>query len=107
VAIDPVQGAPILLPILIAHDLVSVAACRRSFDGQILRIMLPGGIIGIGIGYAFAASVSGRAVMTAVGAVSILLAAQRLWADRGHVLLAQRNSPTWVGFLRRGDRLHQ
>ncbi|MBV8686584.1 MAG: sulfite exporter TauE/SafE family protein [Alphaproteobacteria bacterium] len=80
--IDPVRGAAILLPILIVQDAVGVAAFRRSWDGFVLAVMLPGAVAGVGLGYAFAASVSEEAVMAAVGAVSILFGAYRLWAER-------------------------
>ena len=41
--VDPVAGAAILLPILLARDLVGVAAFRKSWDGDILATLLPGG----------------------------------------------------------------
>ena len=97
--IDPVRGAAILLPILIVQDVVGVIAYRRAWDGAILAVMLPGAIAGIGLGYAFAASVSETAVMAALGAISILFGGYRLWVERGHVVQASSNSPAWVGTL--------
>jgi uncharacterized membrane protein YfcA len=97
--IDPIRGAAILLPILIVQDAVGVAAFRRSWDGRILAIMLPGAIAGVALGYAFAASVSERGVMAALGAVSILFGGYRLWAERGRRIEAPSNSPAWVGTL--------
>jgi uncharacterized membrane protein YfcA len=97
--IDPIRGAAILLPILIAQDAVSVAAFRRSWDGHVLAVMLPGAVLGVGLGYAFAASVPEAAVMAALGAVSILFGAYRLWAERGHRMAASSRSPAWVGSL--------
>lgn len=97
--IDPVRGAAILLPILIVQDAVGVAAFRRSWDGRVLAIMLPGAVVGVALGYAFAASVSKSAVMAAIGAVSILFALYRLWAERGHRIEASTRSPAWVGGL--------
>jgi uncharacterized membrane protein YfcA len=97
--IDPIRGAAILLPILIAQDIVSVAAFRRSWDGHVLRVMLPGAMLGVGIGYAFAASVPEAAVMAALGAVAILFGLYRLWIERGHEVAASSRSPAWVGSL--------
>ncbi|MEA3003663.1 MAG: uncharacterized protein QOH81_2451 [Sphingomonadales bacterium] len=97
--IDPIRGAAILLPILIAQDIVSVAAFRRSWDGHVLRVMLPGAVLGVGIGYAFAASVPEGAVMAALGAVAILFGFYRLWIERGHQVAASSRSPAWVGSL--------
>jgi uncharacterized membrane protein YfcA len=97
--IDPIRGAAILLPILIVQDVVSVAAFRRSWDGHVLTVMLPGAVAGVGIGYAFAASVPESAVMAALGAVSILFGGYRLWVERGHRVEASSRSPGWVGSL--------
>ncbi|MBV9931449.1 MAG: sulfite exporter TauE/SafE family protein [Alphaproteobacteria bacterium] len=97
--IDPIRGAAILLPILIVQDAVGVAAFRRSWDGNVLAVMLPGAAIGVAIGYVFAASVPARAVMAALGAVSILFGAYRLWAERGRQVAASSRSPAWVGAL--------
>jgi uncharacterized membrane protein YfcA len=97
--IDPVRGAAILLPILIVQDVVGVIAYRRAWDGFILAAMLPGAILGIGLGYAFAASVSEAAVMAVLGAISILFGGYRLWVERGHKVQASSTSPGWVGSL--------
>ncbi|HEX4739265.1 MAG TPA: sulfite exporter TauE/SafE family protein [Allosphingosinicella sp.] len=97
--IDPIRGAAILLPILIAQDAVGVYAFRRSWDGRILAIMLPGAVAGVVIGYVFAASVPEKAVMAVLGAISILFGAYRLWVERGHRIAASSHSPAWVGSL--------
>lgn len=97
--IDPIRGAAILLPILIVQDAVGVAAFRKSWDGHVLAVMLPGAIIGVATGYAFAASVPERWVMAALGAVSILFGLHRLWVERGHEVAASPRSPGWVGAL--------
>ena len=96
---DPVRAAAILLPILIAQDVVGVTAFRRTWDGRILAAMLPGAIVGIGLGYLLAAAISSSAVMAVLGAISILFGAYRLWAERGGRIAASRNSPAWVGSL--------
>ena len=80
---DPVRAAGILLPILIVQDVVSVAAFRSSWDGRVLAIMLPGAVVGVVLGWWFAASVSSRAVLVAVGAISVLFGLYRLWVERG------------------------
>ncbi|RYY43415.1 MAG: sulfite exporter TauE/SafE family protein [Sphingomonadales bacterium] len=95
---DPVRAAAIMLPLLIAQDVVGVWAFRRSIDWFVLGWMLPGAVIGILLGYGFAASVSPDAVMAAVGAISILFGAYRLWVER-HSLPEAGNSPGWVGSI--------
>ena len=95
-AVDPVQAAAILLPILMVQDVVSVWAFRRTIDWSVIRAMLPGATLGILIGYLYAASVSPAAVMAAVGAISILFGAYRLWVERGDPP-APRHLPGWSG----------
>lgn len=96
---DPVGAAAILLPILIAQDVVGVAAFRKSWDGSVLLAMLPGAVVGIALGYLVAARISSDAVMAVLGAISILFGAYRLWAERGGRIAASSDSPGWVGAL--------
>lgn len=96
---DPVKAAGILLPILIAQDMVGVAAFRKSWDRSVLLVMVPGAIVGIWLGYLLAASISAEAVMAALGAISILFGAYRLWTERGGRVALPSSSPAWVGGL--------
>ncbi len=97
--IDPVQAAAILLPILIAQDIVGVWSFRRHLDWYVLGWTLPGATIGILIGYLFAASVPAAGVMALVGGISIAFGAYRLWLGRHNVPAASATSPGWVGSL--------
>ena len=98
-AMDPVRGAAILLPILIAQDVVGVAAFRKSWDRYVLAVMIPGAVVGILLGWWFAASVSSNAILAMVGAISILFGLYRLWIERGGRIAASSRSPAWVGSL--------
>lgn len=98
-AIDPVRGAAILLPILIVQDAVGVWAFRRTWDGQVLKVMLPGMAAGVALGYLFAAQVSERAVLGAVGAISLAFGLHRLWIERGGVVALPSSAPGWTGTL--------
>ncbi|KAA9014298.1 sulfite exporter TauE/SafE family protein [Sphingobium limneticum] len=97
--VDPVRGAAIMLPILILQDVVSVWAFRKSWDAHILRVMLPGMAVGVGLGYLFAAQVSESTVLGALGAISMLFGLQRLWVERGGAIVLPSSSPDWMGFL--------
>ncbi len=97
-AVDPVRAAAILLPIMIVQDGVGVWAFRRSVDRFVLGWTLAGAVIGIALGYAFAASVPADGVLAVVGAISILFGAYRLWRSRRGGLAPSR-SPGWVGAL--------
>ncbi len=98
-AIDPVRAAAILLPILIAQDVVGVWAFRRTVDWKLLGWMMPGAVLGIWLGYAFAANVSPLGVMAAVGAISMIFGAYRLWAARHAAPRDAARWPLWVGSL--------
>ena len=49
--ISPVQAAAIMLPILILMDLIGVYAYRRDWDRKIMQVIMPAGLVGIGIGW--------------------------------------------------------
>lgn len=65
--INPVRAAAITLPLLNAQDVVGVWAFRRNVDWRLIGWMPPGAVLGIALGYSFAASMSPRGVMAALG----------------------------------------
>jgi uncharacterized protein len=97
--VEPVAGAAILLPILIVQDIVGVAAFRKSWDAGVLRVLLPGALLGVALGYLLAAKVSSNAILAALGTVSIVFGAQRLWVERGGRIPAPSSSSQWIGSL--------
>jgi uncharacterized membrane protein YfcA len=95
--ISPVQAAAIVLPILIVQDVVGVWAFRHSWDGFVLAWMIPGAVVGIALGYLFAASVSVVAITVAVGLVSLVYGGWQLFRTwLGH-LPVERRLPGPVG----------
>ena len=69
--VPPVQAAAILLPILIVMDMVSLWTWRGGRDPVTLKLMLPGAMLGIGIGWLTAAVVTTGAVRLIVGVVAL------------------------------------
>lgn len=69
--VPPVQAAAILLPILIVMDMVSLWTWRGDRDPVTLKLMLPGAMLGIGIGWLTAAVVTTGAVRLIVGVVAL------------------------------------
>ncbi|QTH20482.1 sulfite exporter TauE/SafE family protein [Rhizorhabdus wittichii] len=98
-AVPPVQAAAILLPLMIAQDAVGVWAFRRSWDRHVMVVMLPGAVLGILLGYVFAASLPEAWILLALGLISILFGGQRLWVERGGTPAPARVLPDSVGFL--------
>ncbi|WP_269931402.1 sulfite exporter TauE/SafE family protein [Aminobacter sp. HY435] len=82
--ISPVQAAAILLPILILMDLVSLWTWRGVYDRSILWQMLPGSIVGIGIGWLMASVVTADNVRFIVGAIAIVFVARWIHASLRH-----------------------
>ncbi len=68
---SPVQAAGIMLPILVVSDGFSLWTWWKSWHVQTLRIMLPGAVIGVGVGWATAAFVSDDVVRLIVGVVAV------------------------------------
>lgn len=95
----PVESAAVMLPILIAQDAISVWSFRHDRNAEVLKVMLPGMTLGVGLGYLFSRSVSEQAVLLVVGLVSLLFGMQRLWAERGGRTTLPSNSPGWIGTL--------
>ncbi|KKC26503.1 sulfite exporter TauE/SafE family protein [Sphingomonas sp. SRS2] len=95
--VPPLQAAALLLPLLIAQDVVGVWAFRHSWDRHIMLVLLPSAVIGIGLGYMFAASLSEAWILIALGVISILFAGQRLWIERGGRAAPSHVLPDWVG----------
>lgn len=76
--VSPIKAAAIMLPILIVMDIVSLWTWRGVFDVKTLKIMLPAGMVGIGIGWATASWVTAGEVRLLVGVVALLFAADYL-----------------------------
>jgi uncharacterized membrane protein YfcA len=94
----PVEAAAIMLPILIAQDVIGVWAFRHSWDKAVIAVMLPAAAIGVGLAYLFATRVPEGAMQIALGAISILFAIRSLWMQRGGRIPAPTNPPRWFGF---------
>ncbi len=69
--ISPVKAAALLLPIYIASDMVGIWLYRRHFSKRNLQILIPAAMIGIFIGWLFAARLSDRAVGLLVGLMGL------------------------------------
>lgn len=79
--IPPVQAAGILLPILLVMDAISLWAWRGQYHAPTLKRMLPGAVVGIGIGWLTAALVSDAMVRLIVGVVALAFAARWLFSS--------------------------
>lgn len=74
-AVPPLQGAAILLPILICQDLISIWTYRRHWSAWNLKVLMPGSLFGIGAATLFASSVSNAAIEATIGAIGLAFVA--------------------------------
>lgn len=81
--IPPVQAAGIMLPILIAMDMMGVWAYRDKWDKTNLFYLLPGAVLGVAIGALLAGTVQDDHVRLLVGSVALLFVL-RHWTARWH-----------------------
>ncbi len=72
--ISPVTAAGLLLPIYVVSDIFGLYAYRHSFDRRVLAIVMPGMVVGVGIGWATASTVPEWAVTAMVGAIGFAFA---------------------------------
>ena len=70
--IPPVQAAAILLPILCVMDVAALWSWRGVYDRRVLVDMLPGSLLGIGLGWWLAASVTPDMIRLVVGLVALV-----------------------------------
>ena len=82
--IPPVQAAAILLPILCLMDVVSVWTWWGVYDRRMLVDMMPGAVIGIGLGWLTAALVTEEMVRLIVGAVALVFVLRWIYLQFRH-----------------------
>ncbi len=66
------EAAGVMLPVLLAMDVLAIYAYRKEIDWHILKIMLPGAAIGMLAGWGLWALVSDAVVLLLVGIITLL-----------------------------------
>ncbi|MBB4003962.1 sulfite exporter TauE/SafE family protein [Aurantimonas endophytica] len=72
--VDPVTAASILLPVLVATDLIGLVAWRREFDRSVLMSILPAAFAGVAFGYFAAALIPADGFRVLLGLLSLWFA---------------------------------
>ena len=91
--ISPVTAAAIMLPILIVMDWMAVWNYRRDWDRGIVVRMLPAAIVGIGIGWLLADSISDDGIRIAVGLIAIAFPLWQLFGPKGGIDAIANSTP--------------
>ncbi len=76
--INPLTAAAMLLPIYLVSDLYGIWLYRNDFSARNLAILIPSGIVGVGVGYLATPYLSVSAMNAAVGTIGIFYCL-RLW----------------------------
>ena len=69
--VAPQQAAAIMLPILMAMDLLALWVYRNSFDRGHLRILLPAAVIGVGAGWASFGLLDAAVIRLVLGVIAV------------------------------------
>lgn len=69
--VDPRMAAAIMLPILCTMDIFTVWRYRRDWDARTLKILLPGAIVGIVVGWLTFSMMNADMIRIVVGAMAI------------------------------------
>lgn len=72
--VSPMQAAAIFLPILLVMDWVALYAWRQHSDRKTLLLLLPGGLIGIGLGWMTSSTIPPDAMRLVLGVITITFA---------------------------------
>lgn len=76
--LPPAEAAAVMLPILVLMDLVGLRAYRGQWSKPELKVLLPGALVGIGVGALAFGVMPEKAVKAAVGLIAVAFALQRL-----------------------------
>ncbi len=93
--VDPLTAAGLLLPVYLVSDGFGLWAYRHSFDRRVLAILIPAGLLGVGIGWAVIPWVDislpgGQSIITGlVGAIGIVFALNMIFGIRDSVQAAE------------------
>jgi uncharacterized membrane protein YfcA len=86
--VDPLTAAGLLLPVYLVSDGFGLWAYRHSYDRRVLAILIPAGLLGIGIGWAIIPWVDaelpgGKSIITGlVGAIGIVFALYMIFGTK-------------------------
>ncbi|MFD1155205.1 sulfite exporter TauE/SafE family protein [Undibacterium aquatile] len=90
--ISPRNAAAVMLPILIAMDMVGIRAWSGKADWRDLKVLIPGAIVGIVLGTLAFGVMSDQLVKGLIGLIAVGFTLDRLLRHRGQATTEQRPS---------------
>jgi uncharacterized protein len=70
--VPPLQAVAIMLPLMLLQDVVSVWVYRRDWDAWNLKVLLPGAVVGVALGWGFASHVSDSHLRLSLGLITLV-----------------------------------
>jgi uncharacterized protein len=95
-AVPVPQAAAIMMPLLLAIDILGLFAFKRDFDKELLLFLLPWGMIGVGLGFVLFKTLDAHWVSATVGGLTLLFLAQKFLFNPGKL---SQPLPKWCGAL--------
>lgn len=93
----PKEAAAFMLPALLLMDVIAVWAWRHEISWPNIAILVPGAVVGIGVGWFFWAATPDAAVTLIVGLISVLFVLDAWFPIRKRLATA-RLSKRWGAF---------
>ncbi len=81
--VPPLQAVTLMLPILLLQDVISVWVYRKHWDPWNLKVLIPGGLLGVGIAGLLAAYVPDHIVKLTVGVIGTSFVLWRWFGPKG------------------------
>ena len=85
--VPPLQAAAIILPTVLAQDVLTIWTYRRDWSAWNLKLMIPSMMLGIATGTLFAASLSPAHIRLAIGIIAAVFVLQH-WVGRSFARMA-------------------
>jgi uncharacterized protein len=83
--LPPLEAAALLLPLVLCQDVISLQVYWRERSARNLKVLLPGAVLGVALGWLFAAHVSDDAVRILVGLTALAFIAN-VWLHSDHAV---------------------
>ncbi len=96
--VAPLQAAAILIPVVMAQDVLTIWSYRRTWSAWNLKVMLPGAAVGIVVAALFAASLSAAHIRLAIGLIAAAFVLRHWLASRFERLAFRPNVATGLLF---------
>jgi len=80
--VPPLQAAAIMLPLLCVSDLFVVWTYHKTWDRANMRVILPAGLVGVGLGTLTAGLLSEHAIKLIIGAIAVIFALDHWFGRR-------------------------